>query len=175
MSFDLADTFDLLERTPGVLDRLLRGTSPAWHAVRVEGPETFSAYDVVGHLLHGEDTDWVTRARLLREHGEWRTFEPFERFAQASRFAGWSLDALLDRFAERRRENLATVRAWRLTESDLDRRGRHPELGTVDLRQLLATWVAHDLGHLAQIARVLAKRHTADVGPWRAYLSVLKG
>jgi len=173
MGFDLAEALDFLERTPAVLDRLLRGTSPEWNTARVEGPETFAAWDVVGHLVHGEETDWIPRARIVLEQGESRPFDRYDRFAQATRFAGWSLDALLDRFAELRRENLATVRAWRLTEEMLDRRGRHPELGAVDLRQLLATWVAHDLNHLAQISRVLAKRHTEDVGPWRVYLSVL--
>lgn len=172
MSFDLDQTLDLLERTPRILDALLRGTAPAWHAIN-EGPETWSAYDVVGHLIHGEETDWVPRARIILEHGSARAFEPFDRFAQFRRFAGWSLDRLLDRFAELRRDNLATVRGWRLTEAQLDLPGRHPELGAVDLRQLLATWAVHDLDHVAQVSRVMAKRYTDDVGVWRAYLSIL--
>lgn len=172
MTFDLPQTLDLLERTPAVLDSLLRGTSPAWHAVD-EGPDTWSAFDVVGHLVHGEETDWVPRARIILEHGEARPFEPFDRFAQLTRFAGWSLDDLLDRFAELRHESLETVRGWRLTEEQLALPGRHPELGPVTLRQLLATWAVHDLNHLAQISRVMAKRYAEEVGPWRAYLSIL--
>jgi hypothetical protein len=173
MSFDLAETLDLLERTPAVLDALLRGSSPAWHAI-AEGPDTWSAIEIVGHLIHGEETDWIPRARIVLEHRDAVPFEPFDRFAQATRFAGWPLDRLLDRFAEVRRENLEIVRGWRLTAGQLDLPGRHPALGAVSLRQLLATWAAHDLNHLGQIARVMAKRHLVEVGPWRAYLSILE-
>jgi hypothetical protein len=172
MSFSLPDTLDILERTPAVLGALLRGTSTAWHANN-EGPGTWSAFDVVGHLIHGEETDWVPRARIILEHGEARPFEPFDRFAQLDRFAGWTLDRLLDRFAELRQANLETVKSWHLTEAQLALPGRHPELGAVTLRQLLATWAVHDLNHIAQIARVLAKRYTEEVGVWRAYLSIL--
>ncbi|HEX4962082.1 MAG TPA: DinB family protein [Thermoanaerobaculia bacterium] len=172
VSFDLSETLDVLGRTPTVVGTLLRGTSGSWHAMN-EGPGTWSASDVVGHLIHGEETDWVPRARIILEHGEDRPFEPFDRFAQFSRFAGWSLDNLLDRFAELRHGNLETVRSWRLTEAQLERPGRHPELGPVSLRELLATWAVHDLNHVAQIARVLAKRYTEDVGAWRVYLSIL--
>jgi hypothetical protein len=174
MSFDLPETLDILERTPAVIGALLRGTSDSWHA-RNEGPDTWSAFDVVGHLIHGEETDWVPRARIILEHGEARPFEPFDRFAQLSRFAGWSLDNLLDRFAELRHGNLEVVRNWNLTEAQLALPGRHPELGPVRLQQLLATWAVHDLNHIAQIARVLAKRYTEDVGAWRGYLSILSG
>ena len=172
MSFDLPETLDILDRTPEVVDALLRGTGASWHAIN-EGPETWSAFDVVGHFIHGEETDWVLRARIILEHGESRPFEPFDRFAQFNRFAGWSLDRLLDRFAELRKANLETVRGWQLTEQQLDLPGRHPELGVVNLRQLLATWAVHDLNHIAQISRVMAKRYTQDVGVWRAYLSIL--
>jgi hypothetical protein len=172
MSFDLSETLDILERTPAVVDNLLRGTSASWHAVN-EGPETWSALDVVGHLIHGEETDWVARARIILKHGDTQPFEPFDRFAQFRRFEGWSLDRLLDRFAELRRDNLETVRSWRLTEAQLALPGRHPELGPVSLRKLLATWAVHDLGHIAQISRVMAKRYTEDVGVWRTYLSIL--
>jgi hypothetical protein len=173
MSFDLSETLDILGRTPAVLDTLLRGSSGSWHAVN-EGPDTWSAFDVVGHLIHGEETDWVPRARIVLEHGETRPFEPFDRFAQLDRFADGSLSQLLDRFAELRQTNLELVRSWRLTDAQLALSGRHPELGLVTLRQLLATWAVHDLNHLAQIARVMAKRYTDEVGPWRAYLSILK-
>jgi hypothetical protein len=172
MSFDLPETLDLLERTPPVLDRLLRGTSRAWHAIN-EGGDTWSAIDVLGHLVHGEETDWVPRARIILEHGDARPFEPFDRLAQLTRFAGWSLERLLDRFAEVRQANVKTVRSWSLTEAQLALPGRHPALGPVTLRELLATWAVHDLNHLAQIERVLAKRYAEEVGPWREYLSIL--
>lgn len=171
-SFDLAETLDILERTPWALDALLRGSSASWHLAN-EGPDTWSAFDVVGHLIHGEETDWVPRARIILEHGAGRPFEPFDRFAQLHRFAGWTLDRLLDRFAELRAANLETVRNWRLTAAQLALPGCHPELGPVDLRQLLATWAVHDLSHVAQISRVMAKRYTEEVGAWRAYLSIL--
>ena len=172
MNFDLPETLDILERTPAVVGALLRGTSASWHDIN-EGPDTWSAFDVVGHFIHGEETDWVPRARIILEHGEGRPFEPFDRFAQFNRFAGWSLDQLLDRFAELRQANLEIVRSWQLTEAQLALPGRHPELGSVNLRQLLATWAVHDLNHIAQIARVMAKRYTQEVGVWRGYLSIL--
>jgi hypothetical protein len=172
VSFDLPETLDILERTPTVVGTLLRGTSASWHDIN-EGPNTWSAFDVVGHLIHGEETDWIPRARIILEHGEGRPFEPFDRFAQLNRFAGWPLDRLLDRFAELRQANLEIVRNWGLTEAQLALPGRHPELGAVNLRQLLATWAVHDLNHIAQITRVMAKRYTQEVGAWREYLAIL--
>ncbi|MEM8930294.1 MAG: DinB family protein [Acidobacteriota bacterium] len=172
MSFDLSESLEILRRAPTVYDALLRGSAPAWHTAD-EGPDTWSPIDVLGHLVHGEETDWIPRARILLEHGTSRPFEPFDRFAQDRRFAGWTLDRLLDRFAECRRESIDTLTSWDLTDEQLARVGEHPELGSVTLRQLLATWVAHDLGHLAQVSRAMAKRHRDDVGPWQAYLSVL--
>lgn len=174
MSVDLTQTLDQLCRTPSVLDALLRGTSPAWHARR-DAPDSWSAYDVVGHLVHGEETDWVVRARIVLEHGESKPFEPFDRFAQATRFKDWPLERLLERFAELRRANVEVVRGWNLTEAQLALPGRHPALGAVTLGQLLATWAVHDLDHLAQISRVMAKRYADEVGPWRAYLPILEG
>ena len=174
MNFDLPETIDILGRTPGVVNALLRGTSESWHAVN-EGPDTWNAFDVVGHLIYGEETDWVPRARIIFEHGETRPFEPFDRFAQFNRFAGWSLDEVLDRFAELRRVNLQIVLDWHLSEAQLTLPGRHPELGPVNLRQLLAAWVVHDLNHIAQIARVMAKQYKEDVGAWQAYLPILNG
>ena len=171
--FSLAETLDLLERTPQVLDALLRHTSPAWHALN-EGPETWSAFEVVGHLIHGEETDWVPRPRLILEQGESRPFEPFDRFAQLERYADAKLEDLLDQFASLRRQNLEMIRGLELTEAQLALPGLHPALGRVTLLQLLATWAVHDLNHLAQISRVLAKRYNAEVGPWREYLSILK-
>jgi hypothetical protein len=172
VSFDLPQTLDILGRTPTVLNALLRGTSAAWHAAD-EGADTWSAFDVVGHLIHGEETDWVPRARIILEHGEGRSFDPFDRFAQLGRFADWPLGRLLDRFAELRQANLEIVHGWRLTDTQLALPGRHPELGAVTLRELLATWAVHDLNHIAQIARVMARQYTGEVGAWRAYLSIL--
>ena len=171
-SFSLPDTLDVLERTPSVLDALLRGTSPAWHRVD-EGPGTWSPFDVVGHLVHGEETDWVPRARVILEHGEDQPFEPVDRFAHLGRFSDWSLADLLDRFAELRRSSVETVRGWGLSDEQLALRGRHPAFGPVTLRQLLATWAVHDLGHVRQVARTMARRYTDEVGPWTEYLTIL--
>lgn len=173
MTFDLTEACDLLRRTPATLDALLRGSGAGWQTA-TEGPETWSALDVVGHLIHGEETDWVPRARIILEQGAERPFEPFDRFAQFERFSGWPLDRRLDRFTELRRANLDTVESWGLTPAQLDLPGRHPELGPVTLRQLLATWAVHDLTHIAQIVRVWARQYGEAVGPWQAYLSILK-
>lgn len=172
MEFDLTRALEVLERTPAVFRALLGGVSEAWTAPN-EGPETFSAFDNVGHLIHGERTDWIPRARIVLAQGEDRTFAPYDRFAQYRESEGKSMAELLDEFARLRAENLATLRGWNLTERELALQGEHPALGTVTLRQLLATWVAHDLGHLAQTARVMAKQYRDAVGPWRAYLPVL--
>lgn len=172
MSFDLRDTFEILERTPSVLAALLRGLGASWTTVN-EGPDTWNAFDILGHLIHGEETDWIPRATLILERGEERPFEAFDRFAQFQRFKGWTVDRLLETFTEQRAANLGTVRGWRLTDEQLARTGQHPALGRVTLQQLFATWVVHDLGHLAQAARVMAKRYGDEVGPWREYLPVL--
>jgi hypothetical protein len=170
--FDLAETFDVLERTPGVLGGLLGGIGEGWSSGD-EGPETWSAFDVVGHLCFGEETDWVPRSRIILAQGADRTFEPFDRFAQLERFRGWSLDRLLGRFATLRAANLEVVRGWDLTEDQLSLTGLHPELGEVTLRQLLATWAVHDLNHVSQIVRVMAKRYAGEVGAWQEYLAIL--
>ena len=172
MEFDLDKGLAVLARTPATLRELLAGLPSPWTSAN-EGPDTWSPQDVVGHLIHGEETDWIPRAQIILSKGESQPFEPFDRFAQARRFAGWSLQRLLDRFAELRAEGVATVRQWHLTREQLALRGRHPELGQVTLSQLLASWVVHDLGHIAQISRVMAKQYTAAVGPWKAYLPVL--
>ena len=164
----------LLEKTPRALDALLRDLPDAWLTAD-EGPDTWSAIAVVGHLIDGEETDWIPRARHLLDHGESRAWEPFDRFAMFTRFAGWSMPRLLDRFAEIRAENLVTLASWKLTEADLDKTTLHPEFGRVTLGQHLATWVAHDLGHVAQVARVMARRYADDVGPWAKYLSIVRG
>src|SRR5688572_5749243 len=158
MEFHLTDALEVLERTPATFRALLGGLPETWTAPN-EGPATFSAFDNVGHLVHGERTDWIPRARIILEQGERRRFEPFDRFAQYRESEGKTLEQLLDEFARLRAENLVTLRGWRLSERELALEGDHPELGRVTLRQLLATWVAHDLGHVAQTARVLAKQY----------------
>ena len=172
--FVLADAIDILARTPGILDVLLRGLPLPWIAAH-EGGATWSAFDIVGHLIHGERTDWMPRVRVLLAHGEARAFEPFDRLAQFEASKGRTLECLLDEFAGLRAGNLRELASLQLTAGDLDRRGRHPAFGTITLRQLLATWVAHDLDHVAQIARVLARQYTDEVGPWRAYLRIISG
>ena len=172
--FALEDAVAILSRTPGTLDRLLRGLPADWIAAS-EGGDTWSPFDVIGHLIHGERTDWMPRARIILEHGESRPFQPFDRFAQFAISKGRTLDSLLDEFAALRTKNLEDLRALQLTEADLDRRGRHPELGVVTLRQLLATWMAHDLDHVVQVSRVLARQYSENVGPWRAYLRIISG
>lgn len=172
MDLDLADAQLVLARTPVVVRAWLAGLPAAWIEGN-EGPDTFSPRDVLGHLIQGERTDWIPRARRILEHGTTVAFDPFDRFAHRRLLAGREIGELLDEFAALRAGNLATVRAWELDDTRLGLRGRHPELGEVTLRQLLATWVAHDLGHLAQIGRVMAKRYTDAVGPWYQYLPVL--
>lgn len=172
MDLDLSQAVSVLERTPGTLDALLRGLPEDWlHAS--EGPDTFTPRDVVGHLIHGEDTDWIPRAEIILEHGESRPFTPFDRFAFRSWVAGTPTPELLDRFAARRRGSLERLASFRLTREDLARRGTHPALGAVTLGELLASWVVHDLGHITQVARVMAKQYTGAVGPWTEYLAVL--
>ncbi len=171
-AFDLEETVAVLERTPEVLRRLLDGLPAAWTEAS-EGEGTWSAYDIVGHLIHGERTDWMSRARRILEHGPALPFEPFDRFAQFEESGGRPLAALLDELEELRRENLAALAALELGERELDLEGTHPELGRVTLRQLLATWAVHDLSHVRQIARVRAKRYAGEVGVWAEYLPVL--
>lgn len=172
MVFDLGQGTQILASTPRVLLAWLSTLDGAW-TTATEGPDTWSAYDIVGHLLHGESTDWMPRAQTILAQGSDRTFAPYDRFAQFRESQGKSLDELLAEFAGLRAANLATLSSWQLTEAQLALTGEHPAFGTVTLRQLLATWVAHDLTHLAQIARVMAKRYKDDVGPWREYLPLL--
>ena len=171
-AFDLTSAREVLARTPATLSALLSGLSEGWIR-QTEGEGTWSPYDVIGHLIHGELTDWIPRARLILEKGTSQAFTPFDRFAFRERHGARSTSELLALFARLRAENLAELRALELGPRELALRGTHSELGSVTLAELLATWVVHDLGHLAQIARVQAKRWTAEVGPWRAYLPVL--
>ena len=172
MDFDLAAGTAVLERTPHTLRALLAGLPPAWTDAD-EGPETWSPYVIVGHLIHGERADWTQRARIILAQGPDRRFAPFDRFAQLRESQGKPLADLLDEFARLRARNLATLAGWRLTDEELALEGEHPAFGPVTLRQLLATWVAHDLSHVAQIARVMAKQYRDAIGPWRAYLPVM--
>lgn len=173
MTFSLADSQALLARTPRILDAWLRGLPASWlHAT--EGASTWSPFDVLGHLIHGERTDWIPRAQLILGDAADKTFAPFDRSAMFAASAGRSVEELLDEFAALREQSLRSLDSWALAEEDLERRGVHPAFGAVTLRQLLSTWTAHDLGHLAQVARVMAKRYREDVGPWRAYLSVME-
>jgi DinB superfamily len=173
MSQNLEHTISLLARTPAVLDALLRDLQDAW-TLRNEGDATWNAFDVVGHLLHGERTDWIPRAKRLLEFGETRAFEPFDRWGQVRESQGKSLGQLLDEFARLRSDNLRELRALNLKLEDLDKRGRHPALGVVTLSELLATWAAHDLTHLHQLSRIMAHQYRDAVGPWTVYLGVLQ-
>ena len=172
MTFDLIEAIAVLERTPGTFRALLAGLPEPWITC-TEGPETFSPFDNLGHVIHGERADWIPRARIILAQGSNRTFDPYDRFAQVRESAGKSLDELLGEFAALRAANLEILRGWHVSESQLELQGVHPAFGAVTLRQLLATWVAHDLGHIAQTSRVMAKRYRDAVGPWRAYLPVM--
>ena len=172
MDFSLPAARSILERTPRTLRALLAGLPAEWTDAD-EGPDTWSPRVIVGHLVHGERTDWIPRARLILEHGEERPFEPFDRFAQLREHRDTPLTDLVSEFAKLRRENLEILANWKLTEPQLDLTGRHPELGVVTLRQLLSAWVAHDLSHLAQTARVMAKQYRDAVGPFREYLTIM--
>jgi DinB superfamily len=172
MEFNLPESVAVLRRTPAVVNSLLRGLPECWTRAN-EGGDSWNAFDIVGHLVHGEQTDWMPRARIILAEGETRAFDPFDRLAQPKSSQGKSLDQLLDEFALLRKENLAALEALHLQPQDLQRRGRHPALGTVTLSELLATWAAHDLTHLHQLSRVLAHQYQQAVGPWSAYLGVL--
>jgi len=172
MKHNLQDTISLLTRTPAALNALLRDLPETWTLCN-EGEKTWSAFDVVGHLIHGERTDWMPRARIILQSGESRPFEPFDRWAQERESRGKSLGQLLDEFARLRSENLCELRRLNLRPEQLELRGRHPALGVVTLSELLATWAVHDLTHLHQISRVMAHQYREAVGPWREYLGVL--
>lgn len=173
MPFDLESAQAILRRTPRILDAWLCDLPEPW--VRLtEEEKTWSAFDVLGHLIHGEEADWIPRARMILQHGTDQAFEPFDRFAQFRLSEGKSTAQLLDMFSTLRERSLSALAELRLTPELLAKEGRHPALGVVTLQQLLSTWVAHDLDHLVQIGRVMAKGYTEEVGPWRAYLGVLK-
>lgn len=172
MKFDLEPGIEILTRTPAVLRALLTDLSGGWLHGN-EGRDTWTPFEVLGHLIHGEKTDWIARAQIILADGESRTFEPFDRFAHLEANRGRTPESLLQEFERLRAANIATLRRLAADGFDLTARGRHPDLGRVTLGELLATWVAHDLGHIAQMARVMAKQYAQEVGPWQAYLPVL--
>jgi hypothetical protein len=172
MEHNLEQTLSLLDRTPATLDALLRGLPDAWTLCN-EGEKTWSAYDVVGHLIHCERTDWLPRAKIILQFGDSRSFDPFDRWGHVHEVQGKSLNDLLGEFARLRAQNLTELRALHLQPRQLDLHGRHPSLGIVTLSELLAAWAAHDLNHLHQIARVMAVQYRQPVGPWARYMGVM--
>ena len=173
MKYSLTKSLEILERTPLVLETLLSDLSDDW-TMNNEGGETWSPYDVLGHLIHGENTDWVQRMEIILDEKGDKKFKPFDRFAQFEESKGKSLTDLIIEFKSSRKKNIDILKNLNLQESDLDKTGIHPAFGTVTLRQLLSTYVVHDLNHLAQIARVMANQYKEEVGPWVEYLRILK-
>ena len=172
MKYSLERSYEILDRTPAAVTALLAGLSNDW-IMPNEGPETFSPFDVIGHLLHGEKTDWAVRAKMILEFGNTQTFVKWDRFAQYEESKGKTMQQLLDEFAVIRKENMDWLKASDLTEADLDKTGIHPVFGEVTLRNLLATWVVHDLTHIAQITRVMAKQYKDEMGPWPEFFRIL--
>lgn len=172
MPFHLPHSIAILERTPSVLTALLQGLGPEWTHID-EGPETWSAFNIVGHLIDGEETDWMTRVRVILTGGPERRFKPVDRFRHLEANKDRTLPGALDLFARLRAANIAELKSLQLTPAELQLTAEHPAFGTVTLEQLLATWTVHDLGHIAQVARVMAKAYKVEVGPWEAYLPIL--
>lgn len=173
MKFQVAQTVEILERTPLVLRSLLGNLSGDW-TENTDNSEDWSPFDIVGHYIHGEETDWIPRAEIILKQGENITFEPFDRFAQFEKSKGKTLGELLEEFTELRKKSLETLRSWNLNGEQLRLKGMHPELGLVNLEQLLSTWIVHDLTHIRQIVTFLAKKYGENVGVWKEYLSILK-
>ena len=172
MKFDLENAVEILSATPATLRELIGGLGEEWTA-RAGDSNNWQAFDVVGHLIHGEETDWIPRARIILAQSENQTFVPFDRFAQFEKSKGKSVADLLEEFKEARTRSLAELRSWNLSDEQLELTGIHPELGEVTLSQLLATWVVHDLNHIRQIVTSMARRYDTEVGPWKEYLSIL--
>lgn len=172
MKYDLDKSYEILDRTPVVLKTLLQGLPDDW-ILNNEGPDTFSPYDVVGHLIHGEKTDWPDRIKMILEHGTSQPFIPYDRFAMFNESKGKTLTQLLDEFDILRQKNIQWFKSLNLNEADLDKKGTHPTFGEVTLRQLLSTWVVHDLTHLAQVTRVMAKQYKEETGPWAEFFRIL--
>ncbi len=173
MKFELSKAIEILRQTPYSLSRLLEDLSPEW--VESEGNKNnWSPYDVIGHLIHAEETDWIPRAAIILERGDNPRFEPFDRLAQFKEAPARSLQDLLTEFAHLRNASLERLAGWQLSEDDLDLIGVHPEFGQVNLRQLLAAWAVHDLNHIRQVVTYLSRKYSDQVGPWKAYLSILQ-
>ncbi len=172
MKYSLEQSWEILGRTPLVLKTLLSNLREDW-VMNNEGPDTFSPYDVIGHLIHGEKTDWVPRAKIILEFGITKPFTPWDRFAQYEESRDKTLTQLLDEFERVRKENMQWFKSLQLTETDLEKKGIHPVLGEVSLRNLLSTWVVHDLTHIAQITRVMAKQYWEEMGPWPEFFRIL--
>lgn len=172
MEFNLNKSIEILERTPQVLEALLTGLSDEW-ILNNEGDDSWNPFDVIGHLIHGEKTDWLVRTNLILSDKTDKTFAPFDRFAQFENSKGKSISELLKEFQDLRKQNLVALKSKNITTEDLWKTGIHPTFGAVTLEQLLACWVAHDLGHIAQISRVMAKQYKDEVGPWREFLPIL--
>lgn len=172
MEFDVKKSIEILTRTPIVLESLMDGLSEEWVQGN-EGENTWSPFDVLGHLIHGEKTDWIQRLHIILSDDVNKTFTPFDRFAQFEESKDKTIKQLLDEFKIARQNNIEILQAKNIAEDTLDRKGVHPVFGEVTLKQLLATWVVHDLGHIAQITRVMAKQYTTEVGPWKEYLPIL--
>jgi len=172
MTFDLKKSIDILERTPFTLGYLLNDISEEW-ALSNEGDDTFSPFDVLGHLIHGEKTDWIPRLKIILSNKADKTFRPYDRFAQYEESKGKTMNQLLEEFKQLRQQNLFLLRSENLKEEDFSKTGIHPKLGTVTLSQLIATWTVHDLSHIAQIARVMCKQYKNEVGPWIEFMGIL--
>ena len=172
MKYNHETSYEILERTPRVLRSLLQGLDDNW-ILNNEGPDTFSPYDVVGHLVHGEKTDWTVRIRRIVEHGTSLPFDPYDRFAQYEDSKGKDLLQLMNEFEQLRNENLGWLKSLKPSEADFDKKGMHPLLGEVTLKNLLATWVVHDLTHMAQITRTMAKQYKDEMGPWTEFFRIL--
>jgi hypothetical protein len=172
MRFDFEKSYEIWERTPAILRVTLSGIDKEW-THNNEGPETFSPYDVVGHLVHGEITDWAPRVQMILQEGTGRVFQPYDRFAMYEESKGKSMDQLLNEFEQLRKKNMEWLRSLKISETDLEKKGLHPKFGEVTLRQLLSTWVVHDLTHLAQINRVMAKQYKEEIGPWLEYFRIM--
>ena len=172
MTYSLERSIEILERTPEVLRAFLSGLHEDW-TQNNEGSDTFSPFDVVGHLIHGEKTDWKPRINRILEHGQEKAFDPYDRFAQYTESKGKTMVQLLDEFDALRSQNMEWFRTLSLRETDFEKEGMHPVLGNVTLRNLLATWVIHDLTHIAQIARVMAKQYKDEMGPWQQFFRII--
>ncbi len=173
MIFEINKAIEILKRTPLTIERLLDGISEEW-LLNNEGEDTWSPYEIVGHLIHGEKTDWIPRTKIILSNLENKTFKPFDRFAQKKESQSKSISELLEEFKKLRTDNVEELRSLNINDTDLSKKGIHPELGEAKLKELLSTWVVHDLGHISQIARVMAKQFKDEVGVWKEYLGVLK-